>query len=99
MPIDFRKNANVLAHVQSFAKAKERTPADPFVVDGYELHARDSLVDRLKQLAAYTPNAELQFAFGIPMLCTPKGRVFATAGGTHYLCLYLPTDSTWGNRT
>lgn len=45
---------------------------------------------------AYTPEADLQFAFGIPMLCTPAGRVFATAGGTHYLCLYLPTDSTWG---
>jgi len=96
MAIDFRKNANVLAYVHSFAKAKDKTPSDPYVVDGYELHAPPELVDRLKQLMAYTPEAELQFAFGIPMLCTPRGRVFATAGGTWYLCLYLPMNSTWG---
>jgi hypothetical protein len=34
MTIDFRKNANVLAAVQEFAKPKQRTPSDPYVVDG-----------------------------------------------------------------
>jgi hypothetical protein len=96
MPIDFRKNANVLAAVHEVAKPKQRTPSDPYVVDGYELHARPDLVDRLRNLMASTPEAKLEFAFGIPMLCTPTGRVFATAGGTHSLFLFLPEEETWG---
>jgi hypothetical protein len=55
MPIDFRKNANVLAAVHEVATPKQRTPSDPYVVDGYELHARPDLVDRLKHLMASTP--------------------------------------------
>jgi hypothetical protein len=96
MPIDFRKNANVLAQLFGLAKPKQRTSADPYVVDGYELHARPDLVDRLKDLMAYAPEANLEFAYGIPLLCTRKGRAFATAGGTHSLHLYLPEEMKWG---
>jgi hypothetical protein len=96
MSINFRKNANVLTAVQAVAKPKERTPSDPFVVDGHELHARPDLVDRLKSLMAHTPDAKLEFAFGIPMLSTPSGRVFATAGGTYSLSLFLPAEESWG---
>lgn len=66
MSIDFRKNANVLAAVQAFAKSKERTPEDPFVEDGYELQAHPDLVDRVENLLAHVPEARLEFAFGIP---------------------------------
>ena|ERR1700722_11761310 len=98
MSIDFRKNAKVLMAVHKFAKPKERTNSDPYVVDGYELHARPELADRLKNLmACSTPGARLEFAFGIPMLCTSTGRVFATAGGTHSLSLSLPEEENWGN--
>ena len=31
MPIDFRKNASVLAAVHAVAKPKQRTPGDPYV--------------------------------------------------------------------
>lgn len=96
MSIDFRKNANVLTAVHLSAKAKQRTPSDPYVVDGYELHARPDLVERLKKLMANVSEARLEFAFGIPMLLTPTGRVFATAGGTHRLSLFLPEEETWG---
>jgi|ERR1051325_2379812 hypothetical protein len=96
MSIDFRKNANVLAAVQAFAKPKERTPIDPYVVDGYELHAHPDLVDRLKSLLVHTPGARLEFAFGIPMLCTRSGRVFASVGGTSSLSMFLPQDESWG---
>ncbi len=96
MSIDFRKNANVLAAVQTTAKPKQRTPSDPYVVDGYELHTHPDLVDRLRNLMASTPEAKLEFAFGVPMLCTPAGRVFATAGGTFSLSLLLPEGETWG---
>lgn len=98
MSIDFRKNANVLTAVQKFSKPKERTISDPYVVDGYELHARPELADRLRNLmAGGAPGARLEFAFGIPMLCTSTGRVFATAGGTHSLSLFLPEEESWGN--
>jgi hypothetical protein len=98
MSIDFRKNANVLTAVHKFAKPKERTNSNPYVVDGYELHARPELADRLKNLMARSaPQARLEFAFGIPMLCTSAGRVFATAGGTHSLSLFLPEEENWGN--
>jgi hypothetical protein len=30
------------------------------------------------------------------MLCTASGRVFATAGGTHSLSLFLPQAEDWG---
>jgi len=97
MSIDFRKNAKVLTAVHKFAKPKERTHSNPYVVDGYELHARPELADRLKNLmACSTPGARLEFAFGIPMLCTSTGRVFATAGGTHSLSLFLPEEENWG---
>ena len=96
MSIDFRKNANVLSAAQAAAKTKQRTASDPYVVDGYELHARPDLVDRLESLMAHLPEARLEFAFGIPMLCTPTGRVFATVGGTHSLSLFLPDEETWG---
>jgi hypothetical protein len=96
MSIDFRKNANVLAAVQAFAKPKERTASDPYVVDGYALHAHPDLVDRLKSLLVHTPEARLEFAFGIPMLCTPAGRAFATAGGTSSLSVFLPENESWG---
>lgn len=95
MSIDFRKNANVLAAVQAFAKPKERTPEDPFVVDGYELHAHPDLVDRLRDLLVHVREAKLEFAVGIPMLVTPTGRVFATAGGTSSLSLLLPEGEVW----
>ena len=96
MSIDFRKNANLLAAVQTFAKPKQRTPSDPYVVDGYELHTHPDLIDRLKNLMASTPEAKLEFAFGVPMLCTPAGLVFAIAGGTFSLSLLLPEEETWG---
>ena len=96
MAIDFRKNANVLTALHSFAKPKERTLADPYVVDGYELHTRPDLVERLEQLMSYTPGATLEFAYGKPVVYAPNGRIFATAGGTHYLCLYLPKGEGWG---
>ena len=96
MSIDFRRNANVLTALFNFAKPKERTAADPYVVRGYELHARPELVDRLKHLMSYAPDAQLEFAYGIPILCTPKGRAFAIAGGTHSLYLYLPEEATMG---
>lgn len=98
MSIDFRKNANVLAAVQAFAKSKERTPEDPFVEDGYELHAHPDLVDRVENLLAHVPEARLEFAFGIPMLVTSAGRVFATAGGTSSLSLLLPEGEVWGDQ-
>ena len=98
MSIDFRKNANVLAAVQAFANPKERTPKDPFVVDGYELHAHPDLVDRLEDLLVHVPEARLGVAFGIPMLVTPTGRVFATAGGTSSLSLLLPEEEVWGDQ-
>jgi hypothetical protein len=96
MPIDFRKNANVLAAVQAIAKPKQRTPSDPYVVDGYELHAHPDLVERLRNLLAQTPEARLEFAFGIPMLCTQTGRIFASAEGTSSLSLLLPENEPWG---
>lgn len=43
LSIDFRRNANVLTALQCFAKPKQRTPTDPYVVDGYELHASPEL--------------------------------------------------------
>ena len=67
MSIDFRKNANVLAAVQAFAKSKERTPEDPFVEDGYELHVHPDLVDRLENLCSSLPRVEsLRLLAGLP---------------------------------
>jgi len=97
MTIDFARNANVITAVRAFAKLKESAPGDPYVVDGYELHAHPDLVDRLRELATYTPEASLEFAFGIPLLCAPNGRVFATAGGTNSLSLFSPDDEVWGH--
>jgi hypothetical protein len=99
MSIDFRKNANVLTAIQSSARAKARTEGDPYVVDGYELHAHPDLVDRLRSLMVYTPAATLEFTFGIPVLCTTAGRIFATAGGTNSLSLYLPEEEIWGRKS
>ncbi len=96
MPADFRKNANVLAALHAIATPKQKTPTHPYVVDGYELHAQPDLVDRLRDLMAYAPAAQLEFAYGIPVLCTPAGRIFATAGGTNSLTLYLPEREIWG---
>ncbi len=96
MPLDFRKNANVVSHIYSFAKQKQPTAADPYVVDGYELHARPELENRLKELAKDIPEAQFEYVYGIPVLYTAAGRVFATAGGTHYLDLYLPEGHDWG---
>jgi hypothetical protein len=96
MAIDFRKNANVLTAIHSFAKPNQRTASDPYVVDGYELHAHPDLAERLKSLMAYTPVATMEYVYGIPVLCAPNGRIFATVGGTHYLCLYLPEGEDWG---
>jgi hypothetical protein len=96
MPIDFRKNAKVLTELHGFAKPKQPTLTDPYVEDGYELHARTDLVDRLRSLMEYTPGANFEFAYGIPVLCTPTGRIFATAGGTSSLQLYLPEEESWG---
>src|SRR5215467_2613821 len=96
MSLDFRKNANVLTAIHGFAKPKERTPGDLYVVDGYELRASPELVDRLKVLMTYTPGAKLEFAYGIPVLYAPNGRIFATAGGKYHLNLYLPETEKWG---
>jgi hypothetical protein len=96
MSIDFRKNANVLTAVHAFARPKQRTPTDPYVEDGFELHATPELIDRLKTLLAQGPGARLEFAYGTPMLCTSAGRVFATAGGKYSLYLYLPEEEMWG---
>ena len=96
MPIDFQKNANLLAAVHALAKPKERPPSDSYVVDGYELHAHPDLVDRLKNLLVHIPEARLEFAFGIPMLCAPTGRIFASAGGTSSISLLLPENESWG---
>lgn len=93
---DFRKNANLLTAIHEFAKPKQQTPTDPYVVDGYELHASPELVDRLRILMSYTPGATLEFAYGIPVLCAPNGRIFATAGGKYHLYLYLPETEGWG---
>lgn len=98
MSVDFRKNANVLTAIHRFAKPKERTASGPYVVDGYELHARPDLVERLKHLLSHTPAASLEYVYGIPVACAPNGRIFATAGGTHYLYLYLPDGEDWGQR-
>ena len=95
MTIDLRKNAAVLEAIQSFAKPKQRAKNDSYSVEGYELHAHPDLVDRLKELMTYTSGARLEFVFGIAVLCTPSGRIFATAGGTSSLELFLP-DETWG---
>lgn len=43
------------------------------------------------KLMANVSEARLEFAFGIPMLLTPTGRVFATEG-THRLSLFLPEE-------
>jgi hypothetical protein len=96
MLIDFRKNANVLTALEGSAKRNERMANDPYVVEGYELHACPDLVDRLEKLLAYTPGAKLAFAFGTPTLCTLSSRIFATAAGTHSLSLYLPEEEGWG---
>jgi hypothetical protein len=96
MLADFRKNANVLTALHALATPKQKTPTHPYVVDGYELHAHPDLVDRLRDLMAYASAAQLEFAYGIPVLCTPEGRIFATAGGTNSLKLYLPERETWG---
>lgn len=86
----------MLTALQGLATPKQKTPTHPYVVDEYELHAHPDLVDRLRDLMAYTPDAQLKFAYGIPVLCTPGGRIFATAGGTNSLKLYLPERETWG---
>jgi hypothetical protein len=95
MAVDFTKNAAVLTAIRSFATPKQPAEDKRYVVDGYELHAHPDLVDRLKELVNYTSGASLEFAFGIPMLCTVSGRIFAIAGGTYSLRLFLP-DGTWG---
>lgn len=96
MSIDFRKNANVLTGLLGFAKPKDRTAVDPYVVDGYELRADPALVTRLKELMAYAPEADLEYVYGTPVLCTSKGRVFAIAGGGTTLNLYLSETEAWG---
>jgi hypothetical protein len=95
MAADFRKNADVLTAIRTFATPKRPAEDNKYVVDGYELHAHPDLVDRLKELMNYTSGASLEFAFGIPVLCTPTGRIFAAAEGTHSIKLFLP-DGTWG---
>ena len=94
MAIDLRKKAAVLEAIQSFAKPKQRAKNDSYSVEGYELHAHPDLVHRLKELMTYTSGARLEFVFGIAVLCTPSGRIFATVGGTSSLELFLP-DEVW----
>lgn len=96
MTIDFRKNANVISAIYSFATPKHATRSDPYVVDGYELHALDSLASRLREFVHHVPEAKFGYVYGIPVLSTSSGRIFATAGGTHHLYLFLPDDNTWG---
>lgn len=96
MPIDFRKNANILTKLSSSGKPKQPTRDDPFVADGYELHAHPDLVERLRKLIPCA-EAGLEFAYGIPMLCTPKGRAFAIGEGVSSLSLFLPENESWGN--
>lgn len=95
MAIDFRKNATVLTDLHEYAIPKERTKENPNTVDGYELHTHPDLVERLGQLMGYTPGASLEYAYGVSVLCTPKGRIFAVTRGTNSLCLFLP-GTTWG---
>ncbi len=94
--IDFRKNANVISAIYGLAKPKHGTTTDPFAADGYELHASDATVSRLQELLQYVPDSRFSYIYGIPVLSTSAGRIFATAGGTHYLYLFLPEDNTWG---
>lgn len=96
MTIDFRKNANVISAIYSFATPKQATASDPYVVDGYELHASDSAASRLQEFVHHVPEAKFSYVYGVPVLSTSSGRIFATACGTHSLYLFLPIDNTWG---
>jgi hypothetical protein len=96
MGVDPAKNETVVMRLRADATLKADHLGQPWVTDGYEWHAHPDLVERLRDLKSYTPEARLQFVFGIPALCAPNGRIFATAAGTSSLHLFLPDVTEWG---
>jgi hypothetical protein len=71
-------------------------PHSGYAVDGYEVRTHPDLVDRLRELMAYTPGARFGYVFGTPTLQNPTGEIFATASGTSSLYLRLEGDTDWG---
>jgi hypothetical protein len=92
---DTATNAPVLNALRRRAVAEN--PKSGYTVDGYEVRTHPDVVDRLRELMTYTPDAQqFQYVFGTPTLSTPSGVIFATAGGTSTLCLRLPGAAEWG---
>jgi hypothetical protein len=96
MCVDVAKNETVVRKLCADATLKADRLGQLWVTDGYEWHAHPDLVERLKDLKSYTPDARFQFIFGIPALCASNGRIFATAAGTSSLHLFLPDVTEWG---
>jgi hypothetical protein len=88
-------NAPVLAALRGRAIAENSKSG--YTVDGYEVRTHPDVVERLRELMTYTPDAQFQYVCGTPTLSTPSGVIFATAGGTDALCLRLPGSFEWGH--
>ncbi len=92
---DTATNAPVLRALRSIAVAENSKSG--YTVDGYEVRTHPDVVERLRELMTYTPEAQFQYMLGTPPLNTPSGVIFATAGGTDGLCLRLPGGVEWGH--
>lgn len=69
-----------------------------FTIGGYEVRTHPDLVDRLKELMAYTQDARFEYVFGTPTLQNAAGKIFAAAQGTSSLCLRLQGVNDWGHQ-
>lgn len=60
----------------------------PGVMGGYKAGAHSDLTQILYDLIL-DPAVKKSYAFGVPVMATPTGLVFAYAGGTHYIFVKL----------
>jgi hypothetical protein len=93
MKVDRSKNGHIIVVLETLARPENSRSG--YAVDGFEVHVHPDLVERLHELARYSPAAHFKYIFGTPVLCTSTGVVFAMARGTSSLILYLP-GNLWG---
>jgi hypothetical protein len=62
-----------------------------WVLDGYRIAAHPDLVDILREFAG-TDRVIHGSAYGRPVVATPRGLVFAYAGGTHSIFIRLASE-------
>jgi hypothetical protein len=86
-------NAPVLAHLAEDAVYTGAPSGARYDVDDYSVRTHPDLADALDALGRDV-GVRRRAAYGVPVLATPGGVVFALARGTHSLGLRLP-DREW----